>query len=208
MRLTTKRNGKNAIPLLMAVCGLNLPYWRIDRADDLHSYLSGDAADKLAAYEDTGLEPDEIKEKVGFMSPVCVGCDGKTADGKRTEKCTYDEDFRKCLERSVHLSELAHAEEQGRLVVLPCNVGDTVYEIDLPEYGVIVCNVLYVDIYNGPFAHVPGSKIVAAVSVGVEVVGGHGKGSSYAFEQDDFGKTVFLSRAEAEAALKGGVGDV
>ena len=157
---------------------------------------------KLAAYEDTGLEPDVIKEKVGFMSPVCVGCDGKTADGKRTEKCTYDEDFRKCLERSVHLSELAHAEEKGRLVILPCKVGDTLYEIDLPEYGVIVCNVLYVDIYNGPFAHVPGSKIVAAVSVGVEVVGGHGKGSSYSFEQDDFGKTVFLSRAEAEAALR------
>lgn len=52
MRYTTKRNGKSVIPLLMAVCGLNLPYWRIDRADDLHSYLSGDAADKLAAYED------------------------------------------------------------------------------------------------------------------------------------------------------------
>lgn len=52
MRLTTKRNGKNVISLLMAVCGINLPYWRIDRADDLHSYLSGDAADKLAAYED------------------------------------------------------------------------------------------------------------------------------------------------------------
>lgn len=52
MRLTTKRNGKNVIPMLMAVCGINLPYWRIDRADNLHSYLSGDAADKLAAYED------------------------------------------------------------------------------------------------------------------------------------------------------------
>lgn len=52
MRYTTKRNGKNVIPMLMAVCGINLPYWRIDRADDLHSYLFGDAADKLAAYED------------------------------------------------------------------------------------------------------------------------------------------------------------
>lgn len=52
MSLTIKRNGKNAIPLLNAVCGINLPYWRIDRADDLHSYLSGDAADKLAAFEE------------------------------------------------------------------------------------------------------------------------------------------------------------
>ena len=147
MRYTTKRNGKNVIPLLNAVCGIDMPYWRIDRADDLHSYLSGDAADKLADYE--------------------------------------------------------VAEEQGLLVRLPCKVGDMLYEIDLPEYGVIVCKVLYVDCYCGPFAHAPGGKIVSATSVGVEVVEGHGKGSSYAFEKDDFGKTVFLTREEAEAALKG-----
>lgn len=52
MRYTAKRNGKNVIPMLNAVCGLNVPYWRIDRHDSLHSYLSGDVADKLAAYED------------------------------------------------------------------------------------------------------------------------------------------------------------
>jgi hypothetical protein len=52
MRYTQKRNGVNEIPLLNAVCGINIPYWRIDRADELHSYLSGDAADKLAAFED------------------------------------------------------------------------------------------------------------------------------------------------------------
>lgn len=79
--------------------------------------------EKLAAYEDMGLEPEEIKENIGLLSPICIGCDGKTADGKRTEKCTYDDDFRKCLERSVHLSELTHAEEQGLLVRLPCKIG-------------------------------------------------------------------------------------
>lgn len=115
MRYTEKQNGKNIIRFTP---GKEFPYWAICTSDNMEVRLRGDAVDKLAAYEDTGLEPDEIKEKVGFMSPVCVGCDGKTEDGKRTEKCTYDEDFRKCLERSVHLSELAHAEEQGRLVVL------------------------------------------------------------------------------------------
>lgn len=39
MRLTKKRNGKNVIPLLNAVCGIDMPYWGIDRADNLHSYL-------------------------------------------------------------------------------------------------------------------------------------------------------------------------
>lgn len=94
------------------------------------------------------------------------------------------------------LAAYEDVEEQGRLAILPCKVGDTLYEIDLPEYGVIVCKVLYVDCYFG-------RKIVSATSVGVEVVEGHGKGSSYAFEKGDFGKTVFLTREEAEAALKG-----
>lgn len=52
MRYTQKRNSVNVIPLLNAVCGIDMPYWRIDRHDSLRSYLSGDAADKLAAYED------------------------------------------------------------------------------------------------------------------------------------------------------------
>lgn len=106
------------------------------------------------------------------------------------------------------LCEYEDAEEQGLLVRLPCKVGDTLYEVDLPEYGVIVCKVLYLDAYRGPFAHVPGAEIVNPVSVGVEVVDGHGKGSSYAFEYGDFGKTVFLSREEAEAVLKGESKDV
>lgn len=179
MRLTTHDPGYQPY-----VISANEPTWRA-------------IYDKLAAYEDTGLEPDEIKEKVGFMSPVCVGCDGKTADGKRTEKCTYDEDFRKCLERSVHLSELAHAEEQDRLVILPCKVGDTLYEIDLPEYGVIVCNVLC---FTYGRSNITGDL---TWSVAVNVIGGHGLGSCYTFDPDDFGKTVFLTLAEAEAALQG-----
>lgn len=103
------------------------------------------------------------------------------------------------LERA---QELSQAEKDGRLVVLPCKVGDSLYEVDLPEYGVIACKVLHIGTYNGPMAHVPGGPMVSAVSVGVEVVEGHGKGSSYAFETPDFGELVFLTREEAEAALK------
>lgn len=103
---------------------------------------------------------------------------------------------------SSRLLELTKAEKDGRLVVLPCNVGDLLYEVDLPKYGVITCKVLRVGTYNGPAAHVEGNPMVSAVSVGVEVVEGHGKGSGYAFEAEDFGKTVFLTREEAEAALK------
>ena len=102
------------------------------------------------------------------------------------------------------LAAFEDAEGQGLLVRLPCKVGDTIYDIDLPEYGVIICKVIYLDYYNGPFAHVPGGKMVSTWSAGVEVIKGHGVGSSYAFESVDFGKTVFLTHEEAEAALKGG----
>ncbi len=90
------------------------------------------------------------------------------------------------------------AEEQGRLVILPCKIGDWVYEIDLPEYGVIVCNVLCFTYGR--------SNITRELtwSVTVEVIKGHGLGSCYTFDRDDFGKTVFFTRAEAEAALMDG----
>ncbi len=76
------------------------------------------------------------------------------------------------------------------VIVPPCMVGDVLYEIDLPEYGIITCKATKVLYDSG--------EIV------VNVIDGHGKGSEYYFEFDDFGKTVFLSREEAEEALKGG----
>lgn len=103
------------------------------------------------------------------------------------------------LERA---QELAKAEKDGRLVVLPCKVGDFLYEVDAPEYGVITCKVLSIYYHNGPMFHVPGNDVVSALSVEVEVIDGHGKGSSYNFELRDFGKTVFLTCEEAETALK------
>ena len=144
------------------------------------------AVTRLKAYEDTGLEPKEIKE-------LCT--DEVTEIAKL---------FRHMIEDGAidHFQELLNAEKDGRLVVLPCKVGDMLYEVDLPEYGVIACKVLHIDAYNGPMAHVPGGPMVSAISIGVEVVEGHGKGSSYAFETSDFGKLVFLTREEAEAALK------
>lgn len=51
-RLTETRNGKNVIPLRNAVCGIDMPHWSIEEHSPIQSFLSGDAADKLAAYED------------------------------------------------------------------------------------------------------------------------------------------------------------
>lgn len=128
MRLTIKRNGKNVIPLLMAVCGINPPYWRIDRPDDLHGFLSGDAADKLAAYED--------------------------------------------------------AEEQGLLVRLPCKAGDMVYY----RRGSYVIGDIVREIVLDEF----GNHIIL-----------DDQHKEFSFE--DFGKTAFTSRKEAEVVLKNSI---
>lgn len=77
-----------------------------------------DAANSLAAYEDTGLEPEEIERIVDAYGR------GHTL---RSESAERLEIIRKI--KTDRLCELAQAEQDGRLVVLPCKVGDTVYRI-------------------------------------------------------------------------------
>lgn len=48
---TEKRDEKNVIPLRNAVCGIDMPHWNLSRANDLETFLYGDAVDALAAYE-------------------------------------------------------------------------------------------------------------------------------------------------------------
>ena len=164
-RLTKTRNGKNVIPLLNADCGIDIPYWRIDMADDLHRYLSGYAADRLAAYEDTGLEPE-----------IC-------AEYKKFE----DEAVSKNVPFS-RIVELMEAESEGRLLVLPCNVGDTVYTA---QRGVVSeLSVDHFELYN------------VGIWVSWHLMSGiYGNFRMDGFPASDIGKTVFLTREEAEAAL-------
>ena len=57
----------------------------------------------------------------------------------------YD-DFQKMAKKLAHYEDL---EEQGRLVVLPCKVGDTVYEICNNTYACITCEFFHEDEYAG-----------------------------------------------------------
>lgn len=107
-----------------------------------------EAANLLAAYEDTGLTPEEISDAVWRMSPVCIGCDGKTREGGRTDKCGYlAGNFSKCMAQSRHLADLKRAEQEGRLVVL--------YEPRLPliwgdaDHNTILCPNCERDLMGG-----------------------------------------------------------
>ena len=58
----------------------NFPPVKDDTVDEFVDCVKELAA-RLAAYEDTGLEPEEIRDSIGGISPICVQCDGKTSDG-------------------------------------------------------------------------------------------------------------------------------
>lgn len=115
--------------------------------------------ERLAAYEDTRLEPEEI-----------------TA-------------MRHTLDEYHKLADpLLRAQADGRLVVLPCKVGNTVWAnldgMRHPRKCVI------------EFANI-GSHVTTIVFSTVD-----GLREQYGVNPNSFGKTVFLTREEAEKSLE------
>lgn len=144
---------------------------------------------QLAAYEDIELNPEEITTEPYGCVFYC------------NRKCNLDGDFCAegpgCLheineEVAKHLLELAQAEEDGRLAVLPCKVGDTVWTNitivgDRYRYADSPCPFLVVLIVmgqNGGFFHAQDSS-----------------GQVLPFDFENLGKTVFLTCEEAEVVL-------
>ena len=96
----------------------------------------------------------------------------------------------KCYERSIYnrLKDYEDAEEQGLLLRLPCKVGDTVYAIGFNNnkpiiYESDVLNILITE-----------KEIVFNVKVDEFEINSQ-------LKQSMFGKTVFLTQAEAEQKL-------
>ena len=83
------------------------------------------------------------------------------------------------------LRELAQADREGRCVVLPCKVEDDVY-----------INILGRTL---PFTVISISQMASTPTFKAQ----HGIRLVYIFKADDVGETVFMTRAEAEAALQG-----
>ena len=87
-----------------------------------------------------------------------------------------------------HLAEYEDLEEQGLLLKLPCKAGDTVYSITrdfISEYN--IRNFICYDNGNIFFDW----KCVKGIYLNIK-----------GFHIDDIGKTVFLTKEEAEKALE------
>lgn len=106
--------------------------------------------ERLAAYEDIGLTPEEIKAPFTEDAMINLAAQALGVEPSR-------------------LRELAEADKAGRVIILPCKV----YEIDgVRVYEHTVREVIY------------------------ETAGGP------AFDKNAIGKSIFLTRAEAERAIQ------
>lgn len=86
------------------------------------------------------------------------------------------------------LRELAEADKDGRVVVLPCKVGQRVFALMDTDKHISECEVKQIGM---------GNKIGF---IGLEPIGARGR--EYGVSLNGFGKTVFLTREEAEKALE------
>ena len=86
------------------------------------------------------------------------------------------------------LRELAEADKDGRVVVLPCKVGQRVFALMDMDKHISECEVKRISM---------GNKIGF---IGFEPIGARGR--EYGVVLNGFGKTVFLTREEAEKALE------
>lgn len=158
------------------------------RADRSCPYLR--CMDRLAAYEDTGMTPEQIR------------------NAHETLRCFDDIGIKRG-------NEIVTAEAEGRLVVLPCKIGDTVWvtgtggvmkcEIDeacFERDGLVFmvsfnCEKDWTNYYEA-CKGCPFNSWHQDYSGEWSCDGEWGRAS---IKGSDFGKTVFLTREEAEKAL-------
>ena len=138
----------------------------------------------LREYLDTGFEPEEINDlaSVREISPEAEYAINKHADNiiERLDKLLRQTDD------DARLRELAEADRAGRLVVLPCKVGDIVWaNLDKMRHT-RKCVIEFANI---------GSHVTTIVFSTVD-----GLREQYGVNPCSFGKTVFLTREEAEKA--------
>ena len=128
--------------------------------------------ERLKAYENTRRTPEEVTAL------------GELFDYALKESKTLTEQ----LTLLKHIRKLAEADKDGRVVVLPCKVGDTVYFVNakkILEFAVV-----------GYAVDETGISWVYS-----EHVDKTGHTNERTFSPDRFGKNTFFTREEAEKAL-------
>lgn len=145
-------------------------------ADCTALYCRNRLKDRLAAYEDSRCAPEEVlpKDKADEIALKLM----RLADLESL--CSYD-----------RLRELAEADKDERLVVLPCKVGDMLYEVTgRKTISVYKVKAIRVELFG--------------LFIEWDIVEGFVWQSLAGINAGEIGKTVFLTREEAEKALQEG----
>lgn len=126
---------------------------------------------------------EEIKKAIESMQKQCEKDIDYTNDKDMTAICLLGEQAEKVIKALSEYMELKKAKAEGRLVVLPCKPGDTIY---MPFCGRAI------------------DYIIDRWEIRQDDTYAISRGGGRLCKADAICKTVFLSRAEAEKAAGGG----
>ena len=130
-------------------------------------YCRNRLKDRLAAYEDTGLTPEQCES------------------AKNIIEYAFSDDTSK----AERIRELLKADKDGRLVALPCKVGDRLYEVTgRKTISVYKVRAIRVELFG--------------LFIEWDIVEGFVWRSLSGINAGEIGKTVFFTREEAEKALE------
>lgn len=115
----------------------------------------------------------------------CIDC---PAFDQFVERLAAYEDIAELCGGVDRLRELSEADKDGRVVVLPCKVGQRVFALMDMDKHISECEVKRIGMGN------------EIGFIGLEPIGARGR--EYGVSLNGFGKTVFLTREEAEKALE------
>ena len=124
--------------------------------------------ERLKAYEDTHMMPSDVTSMRMDMAIIAALFNGVDVD---------------------RMKELAEADKNGRLVVLPCRVGYKLYEVTgRKTISVYKVRAIRVELFG--------------LFIEWDIVEGFVWQSLSGINAEEIGKTVFLTREEAKAALE------
>ena len=124
---------------------------------------------------------ERLTEKIGNTN--CVkGCGSNCKYGFQHCSKEYWENCKTIDDVIDKLAQYEELEEQGRLIKLPCKVGDTIYGL----HKAMVCEL---DAETIGISKMPSGETLYLID-------------GWELDKGDFGKTVFLTKAEAEQKLK------
>ncbi|CRZ34606.1 hypothetical protein DFR55_101372 [Herbinix hemicellulosilytica] len=158
-----------------------------------------EAIDKLAEYEDTGLTPEEIIEHEEMFKSyrhVCGGMSPEEVASLKEQRDFWRNEARKWASM---LGEIKMAEAQGLITRYQCKIGDMVYEVNKNTNTISGYIITGINTYEYGHKNVFYKwELIEGISTGKE-----------GFYAKELGKTVFLTKEEAEAMKGSGnyVGD-